>query len=615
MNNSIILYKSEYTPSSPRQPYFRSIDGRNNYLNSIEHIELALVQPNIVIGANLNINIVAPIDISQIEEYTLAKILYNEKEYFIYIVDIAMVSLNNTRLFGHRSIAFECVDYLSKFEKFDINKITTDELFFGTDTRFQLPVLKLLQNSESALPYLSNSHMPESINMNDKYYTKNGVRHCLFAVVCVSTSVSEAGSEFSFVTSGLDGLSSEFANLLVPLIDYTMGNEKQNFKVCYNTLMQGNKFGRTNSNYFVNRFLEKISPYIYNLAYIRLPVFSYINGTNEIVMLPYDMRYYSYAYKIGESNSEIVEFGAIGTRKWYSYDYELSTNVNLKYMYGKFTVQLYGEHNINLDLNRYIIKNSNGYSIPIKFRIKYVFDTHGVNIQLESELPDSDFKRIENYKEQYVYKISAGATFFVSAKEDWLAQNKYYDAVTGNESSYIKIKGGLGSASSITTGLYQTSLGAGEMGLSGGKAGWGGISNGGSNIIRGIYQGIETVFDESHYSMQRFYNALNEQHKPDTEKDSVENGYVLTSIKLPVIRFIYSEPFPTDLANFTKRAKVYGIECNIFCSNYDELKEYFTEDFSISMNMYQGENNHYSNQQNNEIKELTRSGLLYKIYN
>ena len=53
-------------------------------------------------------------------------------------------------------------------------------------------------------------------------------------------------------------------------------------------------------------------------------------------------------------------------------------------MYGKFTVQLYGEHNINLDLNRYIIKNSNGYSIPIKFRIKYVFDTHGVNIQLES---------------------------------------------------------------------------------------------------------------------------------------------------------------------------------------------------------------------------------------
>ena len=599
MNNSIILYKSEYTPSSPRQPYFRTIDGRNNYLNLIDHIELALVQPNIVIGANLNINIVAPIDISQIEEYTLAKILYNEKEYFIYIVDIAMVSLNNTRLFGHRSIAFECVDYLSKFEKFDINKITTDELFFGTDTRFQLPVLKLLQNSESAFPYLSNSHMPESINMNDKYYTKNGVRHCLFAVVCVSTSVSEAGPEFIFSRSGLDGLSAEFANLLVPLVDYTIG-ERKFFKVCYNTFTQGRKFGGINSNYVTNRFLEKISPYVYNLAYIRLPVFSYINGTDEIVMLPYSMNYYSYECELSGSNKQIIE---------------LSTNVNLKYMYGKFTVQLYGEHNINLDLNRYIIKNSNGYSIPIKFRIKYLFDSHGINIQLESELPDSDFKRIENYKELYVYKIKAGATFFVSAKEDWLAQNKYYDAITENERSYIKVKGGLGAASSITTGLYQIGLGAGEMSLSGGSAGWGGISNGGSNIIRGIYQGIETAFDDSHYSMQRRYNALNEQHKPDTEKENVENGYVLTSINLPVIRFIYSEPFPTDLANFTKRAKVYGIECDIFCSNYDELKEYFTEDFSISMNMYQSENNHYSNQQNNEIKELTRSGLLYKIYN
>lgn len=614
MNNSIILYKSEYTPSSPRQPYFRSIDGRNNYLNSIEHIELALVQPNIVIGANLNINIVAPIDISQIEEYTLAKILYNEKEYFIYIVDIAMVSLNNTRLFGHRSIAFECVDYLSKFEKFDINKITTDELFFGTDTRFQLPVLKLLQNSESALPYLSNSHMPESINLRDKEYTKNGVRHCLFVVVCVSTSVSEAGSKFSFITSGLDGVLSGFANLFIPLTDVAMADDRQDFEVCYNT-WQGNEFGRVNFNDFVNPFIEKISPYIYNLAYIRLPVFSYINGANEIVMLPYYMHRYSYECTFSKSNVGFVEFGAIEARKCPFYDYELSTNVNLKYMYGKFTVQLYGEHNINLDLNRYIIKNSNGYSIPIKFRIKYVFDTHGVNIQLESELPDSDFKRIENYKEQYVYKISAGATFFVSAKEDWLSQNKYYDAATKNESSYIKIKGALGSASSAMTGLYQVALGAGEMALSGGMAGWGGLSNGGSNIIRGIYQGIETVFDESHYSKQRFYNALNEQHKPDTEKDSVENGFVLTSIKLPVIRFIYSEPFPTDLANFTKRAKVYGIECNIFCSNYDELKEYFTEDFSISMNMYQSENNHYSNQQNNEIKELTRSGLLYKIYN
>lgn len=614
MNNSIILYKSEYTPSSPRQPYFRSIDGRNNYLNSIEHIELALVQPNIVIGANLNINIVAPIDISQIEEYTLAKILYNEKEYFIYIVDIAMVSLNNTRLFGHRSIAFECVDYLSKFEKFDINKITTDELFFGTDTRFQLPVLKLLQNSESALPYLSNSYMPESIKLRDKKYTKNGVRHCLFVVVCVSTSVSEAGSEFSFVTSGLDGLLSGFANLFIPLRDRPILDDRQDFEVCYST-WRDNEFGRANFNDFVNPFIEKISPYIYNLAYIRLPVFSYINGANEIVMLPYTMRRYSYYDGSSKSTGAFVEFGAIEARKCSFYDYELTTNVDLKYMYGKFTVQLYGEHNINLDLNRYIIKNSNGYSIPIKFRIKYVFDTHGVNIQLESELPDSDFKRIENYKEQYVYKISAGATFFVSAKEDWLSQNKYYDAATKNESSYIKIKGALGSASSATTGLYQAALGAGEMALSGGMAGWGGLSNGGSNIIRGIYQGIETVFDERHYSMQRLYNALNEQHKPDTEKDSVENGFVLTSIALPVIRFIYSEPFPTDLANFTKRAKVYGIECNIFCSNYDELKEYFTEDFSISMNMYQSENNHYSNQQNNEIKELTRSGLLYKIYN
>lgn len=614
MNNSIILYKSEYTPSSPRQPYFRSIDGRNNYLNSIEHIELALVQPNIVIGANLNINIVAPIDISQIEEYTLAKILYNEKEYFIYIVDIAMVSLNNTRLFGHRSIAFECVDYLSKFEKFDINKITTDELFFGTDTRFQLPVLKLLQNSESALPYLSNSYMPESIKLRDKKYTKNGVRHCLFVVVCVSTSVSEAGSEFSFVTSGLDGLLSGFANLFIPLRDRPILDDRQDFEVCYST-WRDNEFGRANFNDFVNPFIEKISPYIYNLAYIRLPVFSYINGANEIVMLPYTMRRYSYYDGSSKSTGAFVEFGAIEARKCSFYDYELTTNVDLKYMYGKFTVQLYGEHNINLDLNRYIIKNSNGYSIPIKFRIKYVFDTHGVNIQLESELPDSDFKRIENYKEQYVYKISAGATFFVSAKEDWLSQNKYYDAATKNESSYIKIKGALGSASSATTGLYQAALGAGEMALSGGMAGWGGLSNGGSNIIRGIYQGIETVFDERHYSMQRLYNALNEQHKPDTEKDSVENGFVLTSIALPVIRFIYSEPFPTDLANFTKRAKVYGIECNIFCSNYDELKEYFTEDFSISMNMYQSENNHYSNQQNNEIKELIRSGLLYKIYN
>lgn len=614
MNNSIILYKSEYTPSSPRQPYFRSIDGRNNYLNSIEHIELALVQPNIVIGANLNISIVAPIDISQIEEYTLAKILYNEKEYFIYIVDIAMVSLNNTRLFGHRSIAFECVDYLSKFEKFDINKITTDELFFGTDTRFQLPVLKLLQNSESALPYLSNSRMPEHIKRHDKEYTKNGVRHCLFVVVCISTSVSEAGSKFSFITSGLDGLLSGFANLFIPLRDNPILDERQDFEVCYNT-SEGNEFGRVNFNDFVNPFIEKISPYIYNLAYIRLPVFSYINGANEIVMLPYYMHRYSYYDGPSKPAGAFVEFGAIEARKCSFYDYELTTNVDLKYMYGKFTVQLYGEHNINLDLNRYIIKNSNGYSIPIKFRIKYVFDTHGVNIQLESELPDSDFKRIENYKEQYVYKISAGATFFVSAKEDWLSQNKYYDAATKNESSYIKIKGALGSASSATTGLYQAALGAGEMALSGGMAGWGGLSNGGSNIIRGIYQGIETVFDERHYSMQRLYNALNEQHKPDTEKDSVENGFVLTSIALPVIRFIYSEPFPTDLANFTKRAKVYGIECNIFCSNYDELKEYFTEDFSISMNMYQSENNHYSNQQNNEIKELIRSGLLYKIYN
>ena len=606
MNNSITLYKSEYTPSSPRQPYFKTIEGRNNYLKSIESKELELIQPQIVIGSSLNINIVAPIDISEIEEYTLAKIIYNNKEYFIYVLDTSMISVGNTRIYGHRSVSFECVNYFNKFKNFDINRITTDNLFFGLNSRFQIPALKLSQSSESAIGDLTNDAMPATLMDSNITYSFDKVEHCLFMVACVSESVSEKGNEFIFQQYNFDGLCAGFSILLVPILD-VIRNELGNFKIAYYSNANGYKYAAWDTAYFVNKFLSAISPYLLNVAFIRLPVYSYKNGNKKIVMLPYE----SWLYEWTSDTGHKVQFCAISGRlDLKPFDYILSTKVDPNRIYGKYTIQLYGEHDINLDLSRYLLQDG---AIRLIFKVKYIFDTHGISIMLESELPDYG-KRIENYKEQYIYKISAGVTFFISAKADFLAQNKYYEAITENETQYIKIKGNLGAASSATTGITQTGIAAIEMGASDGKAGWGGISNGVSNMIRGYYQALETIEDASHYEMQRFYYALNEQSKPDTEKDNVESGYILCASEFDIIRYIYSEPFETDFKNFYQRSQIYGVDCNIFCETYEEFSSYFRQEFSVSMIMYQNENNHYSNMQNNEIKELTRSGLLYRIY-
>lgn len=188
MNNTVTLYKTEWLYGSTTQPYFKSISSRDNYLKSLEGLEV-LNNVNVNILKNYDVNFKVPVDISQCENYNFLSFTYNNKIYFADIQDYEQLSVGYTKIYCHRNVLWEYPNYFQYFNNFYITKRTYNSFKNGYPSytslsTYKFPSLRYYETSTNELYFINNDdYKPYFVlfidpigidaSVNDLYYVNN----------------------------------------------------------------------------------------------------------------------------------------------------------------------------------------------------------------------------------------------------------------------------------------------------------------------------------------------------------------------------------------------------------------------------------------------------------
>lgn len=125
MDNKIFGYNVKYTTDGVLQPYFKNESARDTFMESCFVKQLNETGLSINFLSGLEFEFVVNVDITEIENINFVKVVYNSKEYFGYITDFAMVSVNRSIIYVSRAPLYEVIDFHSYFNLFYCNRKTT----------------------------------------------------------------------------------------------------------------------------------------------------------------------------------------------------------------------------------------------------------------------------------------------------------------------------------------------------------------------------------------------------------------------------------------------------------------------------------------------------------
>lgn len=409
MNNSVTLYKSPYTLSSVKQPYFDDESIRDTYLSSIPVKQFSL-NFNINLLRGLKLELKLPIDITVCEDYNLVLVVYNNKKYFAYIYDYEQISVGNTKVYCERSVFWEVPDIFSKFESYLIERATFSEIEFNDKTGIVYPELRYKQD------------VPFSITPTLGQYDTLMIR----ATVLICSRVPDTDSE------------TYYGSYKQQAYCYLLPQHFTGTALYYKDSSDNiHRFTKHSPSDLV-KIIDSLSPYIISMYDVQLPFREYNNGYilpfyGKLIRLKVtDVTYYVYNFY---NNADIYKLNVIVSP------------------YQRLRIYFCSPYDY-VDLDNGLTFGSN-----VTLTVKYTF---GSTMEMVVEIDTSTDSPINGTR--LIYTIRGSAGFVRDQKSVWNAENRYYDTIANNEIERRVASSVITTISEAGVGVFQASLGSELLG-------------------------------------------------------------------------------------------------------------------------------------------------------
>lgn len=575
MNNEVILYKTEFTTSGVIQPYFKTVEGRDNYFNSCPHISANLNNPNLVIEKSLSINIQVPFDITVIEDYNFVVFTYNNKTYYAYIVDYEMVSFGFTRLLCHRCVLAEKTNFLQYYKHLQVNSISVRTL--NNMQQLYIPEgFRVKRRIDNALPKPEDNLINSLIQKVKLFYPSAIIdKNITFIPSFIINATTENGSQGYSKVGHQPTL---YNTYVIPLI--SDGSHKY-ASINYST---GN-IEELNDIIDYADVLPTLSPYIINIGVIALPYLK-INFNNKSCFFPY-FQNSQIENKYLRFLSDSINYDGVDYNfRLYIDLYSNFNKANFYHLFEELNIYEYDFSTpINLKLKEYSDKNNN---CKLSLSIQYKFSVDGFYIINEIiNAVDGAMQPAFSSNKIFSTAFSANTTLVIDSSENFKAQNKYYDAITNQQIYNEAALGSLQSAENLMIGGFQLVQGlggftgtgldiAGKLGVSpdntfGFQASGGTFGLGVGNVIRGIFGAAQMGVKIDNIQKMRDLEAKTQSSQP-AKFSPCSGSITLESIlhnnpfKIETIT-----PLDDDYDVIVKNMKVNGCKCNLFFENGEDL--------------------------------------------
>lgn len=525
MENTITLYNVPWVFEGRTQPYFATATSRDNYFSSLTGKQVNKVGVNITLLYNYEIELKVDLDITLVENYNFAVIVYNDKKYYANIIDSEQISVNRTKVYCKRNPLFEVINPFQYFEKFMIESATFYNLNFDSNPSFFFPKTlrtRPVYRALSCVYKLRDNVIEPTVNFIPT------------AVLVLGKSISSGDLPY---TQSYD--QSNFFVYLIPLKDGTYSNSSgvtQKFTILPDQM---------------EKTIAKLSPYTLKFNIMYLP-YSSVNktfmGYGGFVKIP-NTDYYT--YNLYENTSTY-------------YIFTLSGQDYLEYSTIDFLV--YSPNNI-LTIEPY--KYCNGLydrSFECDVYLHFNFDPSGISI--------ISFVKGNNYSSFNsddilctTFNISTDKSFCVDQESLFAAENSYYNELTAVNKKQILNLGTSQAVSEVGVGLVQIAAGAGAALETFGTGGIGEAVMGGGNVIRGISTALDTSTKIEAYEKTRALEAAQEKNKPpkcNVSSSSYFDNWFFNYNEYPIYQYfkvVYNTILPNDRETFLIDSTTYGIKC------------------------------------------------------
>lgn len=442
MDNKIFGYNVKYTTNGNLQPYFKSVSARDTFMESCFVKQLNSTGLNINFLNGLKFNFVVNVDITQIEDINFVKVVYNEKEYYGYIVDFEMVSVNRTLIYVSRAPLYEIIDFHSYFSMFFCTRKTRLHPFvYTTYDNF------IFEN-------------PCKMKCAEKIKTPHNMCYLLFLSPDIPLTATSSGAPY--------------INVKTP---FTYIDIKTNYLVYYIP---------ASASSFNDRVLSALSPYLLGAYYFDL-IFD-INNVAHINKQPAEL------HITLDGTGVSLGFYLI-TKLTGGYIYDVSNDVSAL---SEFKIMCGVDQSITIPMHGFVSSNTKN---NCRLEIHPIIDPNSCGYLINATSKSSD-TLISQYKTDPVFLFqNSRMTYAMNANSVWASQNTYYNEVTSRHVKQIKDL----AASEYDMLNYQNTnnligtIASTILGTAGGNFGRSGTGNmfGGAN---NAYQGLVGFFNSDKFA-------------------------------------------------------------------------------------------------------------------
>lgn len=589
MNNEVILYKTEFTTSGAIQPYFKTVEGRDNYFNSCPHISSRLNNPNLVLEKSLSISIQVPFDITVIEDYNFVVFTYNSKTYYAYIVDYEMVSFGFSRLLCHRCVLAEKINFLQYYKNLQVDSVTTKRI--SNMSNFYIPdefrTKRRIKNALVAPERILINRAKQKLSQAHPSFTLD--ENLIFLPCFIINAVNESGLGYS----NIGNQPTLYNTYIIPLISNAA------HKYATFSFQSGTVEILDNINDY-KEILAPLTPYIINVSVIFIPFFK-INNTNSQYFVPY--------FDTVQNENKYYRFMSDSVKYETKYNFKLYIQLIENYDINNFQL-LFTELNIylfdfssplNLKIKEYTNKN-NHCKISLALQYKFTVDGFYLITEVINDINETMQPAFKTNK-KFSTAFSANTTLVVDSSEDFKAKNKYFDAITNQQIYYEAAMGSLQATENISIGGTQIIQGlggfaglgidsamrfgktfsnAGSFGASGGSFGLGV-----GNIIRGIFGALQMGVKIQNIKKMRELESKTQSSQP--AKFSPSSGSIVLESIMENAPFKIEtiSPITEDYEIMIKDIKTNGCKCNLFFDNGNDFLTWW-EDYRTDYLVFSG---------------------------
>lgn len=591
MNNTVVLYKVQWTASSLNQPYFMSDTARDSYLESLVQ-KIVLENVNISLKPNLFLELIIPLDITESESYNYAKIVYNNKTYFANITDYEQISVNRTKLYLERHSLSEQTNFLDLFHQFKISQCTLNDYKYGLNANICKQEFRTIQKIYD-ISHKTNCYL-EVVGENE--LQKTGIEYYKFYILFVDVGAFAYNpvTDEALYNDNIYGEKVQYKLIFIPA---------DNTKIYYKRFIPDELGGGTFEEDFISNagisqsLLNELSPYIKAMFFTSLPL-SKIHNDGLTLSNYYNLLDYNSTIKANPAikfYQTIVFHGADSS--YYTIDYFLQNN---KQLFTKLLFRCYSVTNeIEIPVYEYLTMFG---TITIKFN--YVFSINGT--QCIGIIYSGNTESVKGNKTRY-FQVSLGdsTTFLLDSDSNFEAENKYYQALTRNAVKQNIASGLVQSGTQIVSGAIQAGTG-----LANGNPF--SVSEGSANVVRGIGTIADTVLKNKYYKRERSLMAENEKAKPDQLMQGASASIEMYTQNGSHV-LIEEEPFEEDYNDFISNLHYYGVETYLFRESIllDELS--YDNHFFLQATAIIKDNGYIERQIYDDLYSLLSNGCRYFI--